>query len=95
MVARCCLIVGGDTGPVHLVDVGGHGDRGNLCEREPARVAPGKEPRHGRAVRRACMRVADLGREKLHRPLRGLWPGAEDRGREALDLPAPGHDERL
>ena len=51
--------------------------------------------RHGRGVRRAGVRVPDLGGEKLHRPLRGLWPGAPDRGREALDLPAPGHDERL
>ena len=32
---------------------------------------------------------------KLHRPLRGLRSGAPDRGREALDLPAPGHDERF
>ena len=60
-----------------------------VCELEPARVAPGEKPRHGRGVRRACVRVADLGGEKLHRPLRGLWPGAPDRGREALDLPAP------
>ena len=60
---------------VHLFDVGGHGDRGNLCEREPARVAPGEEPRHGRGVRRARVRVADLGGKKLHRPLRGLRPG--------------------
>ena len=49
---------------------------GEICvEREPARVAPGEEPRHGRGVRRARVRVADLGREKLHRPLRGVWPG--------------------
>ena len=68
---------------LHLFDVGGHRDRGNLREREPARVAPGEEPRHGRAVRRARVRVADLGGEKLHGPLGGLRPGAEDRGREA------------
>ena len=39
------------------------------------------------------MRVADLGRDKLHRPLGGLRPGAQDHGRKALDLPAPGHDD--
>ena len=43
------------------------------------------------ATRRATL----LGGEKLHRPLRGLRPGVPDRGREALDLPAPGHDERF
>ena len=80
---------------VYVVDVGGHGDRRQLCELDPARVAPGEEPRHGRAVRRAGVRVADLGGDTLHRPLRGLRSGAPDRGREALDLPAPGHDERF
>ena len=40
-------------------------------------------------------RVADLGGDTLHRPLRGLRSGAQDHGREALDLPAPGHDERF
>ena len=85
---------GGAIPAVHLFDVGGHGDRRQLGEREPVRVAPGEEPRHGRGVCRACVRVADLGGEKLHRPLGGLRPGAPDRGREALDLPAPGQDER-
>ena len=86
---------GGAIPAVHLFDVGGHGDRGNLCEREPAHVAPGEEPRHRRGVRRARVRVADLGGKKLHRPLRGLRPGAPDDVWEALDLPAPWHDERL
>ena len=40
-------------------------------------------------------RVPDLGGDTLHRPLRGLRPGAPDDVREALDLPAPGHDERF
>ena len=74
---------------LHLFDVGGHRNRRNLCELKPARVAPREEPRHGRAVRRARMRVADLGREKLHRPLRGLRPGPQDRGREALESASP------
>ena len=64
-------------------------------EREPARVALGEESRHRRGVCRARIRVADLGGDKLHRPLGGLRPGAPDDVREALDLPAPGHDERF
>ena len=72
MAARCCLIVGARYPPCIFFDVGGHRDRRNLCELEPARVAPSEESRHSRAVRRARMRVADLGREKLNRPLRGL-----------------------
>ena len=34
------------------------------------------------------------GLRDAHMPLRGLRPGAPDRGREALDLPAHAHDER-
>ena len=64
-------------------------------EREPARVTPGEEPRHRRGVCRARIRVADLGGDTLHRPLGGLRPGAPDDVREALDLPAPGHDARV
>ena len=41
------------------------------------------------------MRVANLAGDKFHRPLRGLRSGAPDRGREALDLPASGQDERF
>ena len=63
---------GGTIPALHFFDVGGHRDRRNLCELEPARVAPSEESRHSHAVRRARMRVADLGREKLNRPLRGL-----------------------
>ena len=86
---------GGAIPALHVFDVGGHRDRGNLCKREPVRVAPGEEPRHGRGVCRARVRVADLGGEKLDRPLGGLRSGAPDGGREAFDLPAPGQEERL
>ena len=41
------------------------------------------------------MRVTDLGREKLNRPLRGLRPGPQDNVREALDRPASWQDERI
>ena len=93
MAARCCLIVGARYRLCIFFDVGGHRDRRQLGEREPARVASGEESRHGRGVRRTRVRIADLGGEKFHGPLGGLRPAAPDDGREAIDLPAAAHDE--
>ena len=39
-------------------------------------IVGGEESRHGRGVCRACVRVADLGGEKLHGPIGGLRLGA-------------------
>ena len=82
-------------GVLQRVDVGGHGDRRDVVEVEPAGVAPGEEPRHGRAVGRARMRVADLRREELDQPLGGAWAGSAHERGNAGDLPAPGHVEGL
>ena len=62
---------GGAISALYVFDVGGHRDRLNMREFEPARVAPGEELRHGRGVRRARVRGANLGGEKFHRPRRG------------------------
>ena len=61
-----------------------------LCEREPVRLAPAEEARHGRAVGRAGVRVAD----PTNSTVRSAACGPAHEGWEALDVPAPGHGER-
>ena len=82
------MLLDGRRGGGVLLDVGGYHDGVELVQLQPLVLAPCEELTQGLAVGAARVPVANVGREEFEEPESGLLTGADNRGREAVELPS-------